>query len=324
MVWRNSWTTIREPVLQALVLAGPLPEHPWPRRIVAVSARAIERFWQHGDLFSSAAISFYALFSLLPLVILFLIGLQVFVPYDLVQRNLGRLFGLTDTDLVLRTIRDAYAQEATLGWIGALTLILAATGVFSSVQVALDRVWECRGRTVHLRFLVGVAAMASSLLIFLAMLMATVFVFRFIRTSIVGEWLGWPRTPPPGTGSALTIATGLAQFVIFWTAYRFLPNVPVRWGDALPGAVAAAVIWHAIAYGLSWYLGTVADYTTLYHSLGVIVALIASVYGLSASFLLGAEFVAQRTRWPEGRGDPTWQQPVHSPIPSGQGSPPTR
>lgn len=324
MPWRHSWTAIREPVVQALVLAGPLPEYPWPRRLVAVSARAVQRFWEHGDLFSSAAISFYALFSLLPLVILFLVGLQVLFSYDQVQRNLGRLFGLTDTDLVLRTIREAYAQEATLGWIGALTLVLAAAGVFSSVQVALDRVWECRGRMVYHRFLVGVVAMAASLLIFLAVLIATVFLFRVIRISIVGEWLGWPRTPPRGTGSALTIATGLAQFVIFWAAYRFLPNVPVRWRDALPGAVVAAAIWHTIASALGWYLGAVAEYTTLYHSLSVIVALIVWVYGLSASFLLGAEFVAQRTRWPQGGGDPAWQQPVRSPIPGGQGSPPAR
>jgi membrane protein len=307
-----------------LVPADPLRDPPWPRRIAAVLVRAVGKFWEHGDLFSSAAISFYALFSLLPLVILFLVGLQLFAPYDVVQRNLGRLFGLTESDLVLRTIREAYAQEATLGWIGAVTLMLAAAGVFSSVQVALDRVWENRGRMVHVRFLIGVLAMALSLLIFLGMLVATIFVFRLVRTSIVGEWFGWPRTPPSGTRDALNIAMALAQFVMFWVAYRFLPNVPVRWRDALPGAVVAAVVWHGIAYGLGWYLGTVTDYTSLYHSLGVVVALTAWVYGLSASFLLGAEFVAQRTLWPQGPADPKWRQPVQAPAPGAQGPPPAR
>jgi membrane protein len=314
MAWRNTWATIiREPVLHTLVPSDPLG---WPRRIVSTWARVLEKFWEHGDLFSSAAISFYALFSLLPLVILFLVGLQVFVPYELVQRNLGRLFGLTESDLVLMTVRDAYAQEATLGWLGAVTLVFAAAGVFSSVQVALDRIWECRGRVVHLRFLVGIMAMTASLVIFLGMLLATVFVFRLIRTSVVGAWLGWPQTPPRGAGNVLAITTWLAQFVIFWTGYRFLPNVPVRWRDALPGALSAALVWHAIAYGLGWYLGTVGDYTTLYHSLGGIVALVLWVYGLSASFLLGGEFVAQRTLWPRGRGDPRWRQPLQGPPPA--------
>jgi membrane protein len=322
MAWRNTWTAIRDPVLGTLAPASSSPELPWTRRTLALFVRAVHKFLEHGDLFSAAAISFYALFSLLPLVILFLVSLQVFFPYAVVHRNLGRLFGLTESNVILQTVQSAYAHQATLGWVGIITLIIAATGVFGALQIALDRIWESRGRVVHLRFLVGVLTMAASLVIFVAMLIGTVYVFRFIRTSVVGEWLGWPRTPPRGTGNALTIATGLAQFSIFWTGYRFLPNVPVRWRDALPGALVAAVIWHAIAYGLSWYLGTVADYSTLYHQLGIIIALLVWVYGLSASFLLGAEFVAQRTLWPQGGGDPRWRQPV--PVPAAQGPPPER
>ncbi len=293
--FKDTWIGIRDPLLRTLSPGDPTPEAPWVRHAAATFMRALQKFWEHGDLFSSAAISFYALFSVLPLVMLFLVALQTIIPYERVEHNLGRLFGLTETDLVLRTVRDAYAQQGALGWLGAITLIFAATGVFTAVQIALDKVWEIRGRGVHVRFLVGVLTMALSLLIFVGMLLATVFVFRFIRSSVIGEWLGWPQTPPRGTGNAWTITTWLAQFGIFWTGYRFLPSARVRWRDALPGALVAAIVWHAIAIALSWYLGTVAEYTSLYHSLGAIVALMVWVYGLCASFLLGAEFVALRT-----------------------------
>ena len=293
---KDAWTMIRAPLLRTLSPAEPGVEAPWINHAAATFLRALQRFWEHGDLFSAAAISYYALFSVLPLVMLFLVALQAIFPYARVEHNIGRLFGLTETDLVLQTIQGAYTQQRALGWIGAVTLIIAATGVFTALQIALDKVWEIRGRGVHVRFLVGVLIMAFSLLIFVGMLLATVFVFRFIRTSVIGEWLGWPHVPPRGTSNALTIATGLAQFGIFWTGYRFLPSAHVRWRDALPGALVAAIVWHTIALGLSWYLGTVAEYATLYHSLGAIVALMVWVYGLSASFLLGAEFVALRTR----------------------------
>lgn len=293
---KETWTVIRRPLLRTLASADPAPEAPWTHHAAATFVRALQKFWEHGDLFSSAAISFYALFSVLPLVMLFLVALQTIIPYERVEHNLGRLFGLTDTDVVLQTVRDAYAHQGALGWIGAVTLIIAATGVFTAVQLALDKVWEIRGRGVHIRFLVGVLTMALSLLIFVGMLLATVFVFRFIRSSVIGEWLGWPQTPPRGAGSAWTITSSLAQFGIFWTGYRFLPSARVRWRDALPGALVAAIVWHAIAVALSWYLSTIAEYTTLYHSLAAIVALMVWVYGLSATFLLGAEFVALRTR----------------------------
>ena len=293
---KETWTALRGPLLRTLAPDNPAPEAPWSHHAAATFLRAFQNFWEHGDLFSSAAISYYALFSVLPLVMLFLVALQTIVPYQRVEHNLGRIFGMTDTNLVLQTVRDAYSHQAALGWIGAVTLILAATGVFTALQLALDRVWEIRrGRGVHVRFLVGVLTMALSLLIFVGMLLATVFVFRFIRTSMIGEWLGWPHTPPRGTGNAWTIATWSAQFGIFWTGYRFLPSARVRWRDALPGALVASLVWHAIAIALGWYLGTVSEYVTLYHSLGAIVALMVWVYGLSASFLLGAEFVALRT-----------------------------
>jgi membrane protein len=277
---------------------------PLPRRVALAFGRAVLGFWRHGDLFSSAAISFSALFSLLPLAILLLVGLQVVFPPAAVTHNIGRLFGgLTERDILLRTIREAYTHHESLGLLGALGLVLAATGVFGAVQVALDRVWECRGRIFHLRFLIGILAMAMTLLVFLGMLVGTVLALRLIRQSELGALLGWPRTPPRGAG-ALGISTTVAQFAIFWIGYRFLPNASVRWRDAWPGALVAAVVWHAIAYGLSWYLARIADLATLYHQLQAIMALLIWVYGLASTFLLGAEFVVQ---WTAGQaGVPPW------------------
>ena len=177
----------------------PIPDRaggPWVKREALILGRAIQNFWRHGDLFSGAAISFYALFSLLPLTLLLLVGLQMIFSSERIMRNMGRLFGLTDTDLILRTVQAAYAQTGSFGWLETITLILAAAGVFGAVQVALDRVWESRGRIFHVRFLIGILSMAGSLLIFLGTLVATATAFRLIRTSGLEGWLGWPVRLP--------------------------------------------------------------------------------------------------------------------------------
>ncbi len=272
-------------------------EHPHTRSAPAAFVRAFDRFWRHGDLFSAAAISYYALFSLLPLAILVLVSLQLIFPADRVVRNMGRLFGgLTDTNIIITTIKAALAQQRSVGLVGIVLLIAAATGVFTAVQQALDRIWECRGRVFHHRWLIGVMTMAMSLLIFLGMMLLTIFVFRLIRTSLVGMWLGWPRTPQPGSGgSALAIATSLAQFGIFWSGYRFLSNAYVRWRDAWPGALIATALWHVISLGLNVYLSRIADFGTLYHQVQAIMTLLVWVYGLVCSFLFGAEFTVQWT-----------------------------
>jgi membrane protein len=277
----------------------PLPPPALPRFGIALR-RAFERFWRHGDLFPAAAISFYAIFSLLPLAILFLVSLQVlFGPAAPIARNIGRIFGgLSDSDILLRTIREAYTQHGRLGWLGGVTLIAAAAGVFGAVQTALNRVWEVPGRHFHLQFLFGVLMMATSLLVFLGMIMLIVMTMRFLRAGEVGMLLGHPRLPRSGPLSGLSISTGVAQFFVFWVGYRLLPNVRIRWRDAWLGAAAAAVLWHIIAIGLGWYLATVADYNTLYHQVQAIMVLLVWVYALACCFLFGAEFVAEWTPYP--------------------------
>ncbi|HEV2281731.1 MAG TPA: YihY/virulence factor BrkB family protein [bacterium] len=274
---------------------------PAVRRAGATFVRAVDRFVRHGDLFPAAAISFYAIFSLLPLAILLLVTLQLIfnLPAATVSKNMGRLFGgLTDTDIVLRTIRDAYTQHARLGWLGAAALVAAAAGVFSAVQVALNRVWEVPGRHFHLQFLLGIVMMATSLLVFLGMLLLIVYTMRFLRFSEVGALLGHPRLPRSGPLSGLSITTAVAQFVVFWVGYRMLPNVRIRWRDAWLGALMGAVLWHIIAIGLGWYLAVVSDYSTLYHQVEAIMVLIIWVYALACCFLFGAEFVAEWTPYP--------------------------
>jgi len=271
------------------------------RRAGLTFVRAVRRFIRHGDLFPAAAISYYAIFSLLPLAILLLVSLQLIfnLPAATLSKNMGRLFGgLTDTDILLRTIRDAYTQHARLGWFGAIALVAAAAGVFSAVQVALNRVWEVPGRHFHLQFLLGVVMMATSLLIFLGMLLLIATTMRFLRVSELGALLGHPRLARSGPTSGLSITTAVAQFVVFWVGYRVMPNVRIRWRDAWLGAVVGAALWHIIAIAVGWYLAVVSDYSTLYHQVQAIMVLIIWVYALACCFLFGAEFVAEWTPYP--------------------------
>jgi membrane protein len=269
------------------------------RRADITFVRAIGRFWRHGDFFPAAAISFYALFSLLPLAILLLVSLQLLASPEVISRNIGRLFGdLTDTNILVTTIRTAYAQHGRLGWFGGIALIGAAAGVFNAVQYALNRVWEVPGRRFHLQFLLGVLMIATSLLVFLGTLLIIAYTMRFLRYGDLGVLLGHPRLPRSGPVSGLSIRSAVAQFAIFWVAYKLLPNVRIRWRDAWLGAVIAALLWHVIVIGIGWYLAYLSDYSTLYNQVQAIMALLVWMYALACCFLFGAEFVAEWTPYP--------------------------
>jgi len=277
------------PTTRPTTAAAPPDPHPG----VLALGRAVSGFWRHGDLFTGAAISFYALFSLLPLTILFGTLINLAFPHAPVDRIFGRLMGdAQHPDILALTVQDAYDHRRSLGWLGSLTLILAAGGVFTAVQIGLDRVFECRGRLMSRRFAVGVLMMIGSLLIFFGVMVGTVFALRLIRISGLAPLLGLPINPRGGGAQVLAVVPAVAQFAIFWVGYRFLPNVRTRWRDTWPGAALAAAIWQITNYGLGWYVARFADYTSLYHSLGVVVALLSWIYALACTFLFGAEFVA--------------------------------
>ena len=263
-----------------------------PPRLGRAFGRAIGGLWTHGDLFSGAAISFYALFSLLPMAVLFAILLGVAFPHARVDRILGRILGgAQHPDILVQTVQEAYSHRGSYGWWGSLTLILSSTGVFGALQVALDRVFECRGRFLPTRVAVGVLMMVGSLLIFIGAMVGTVVAIRLIRFSGLAPLVGVPIAPGPA-GRLAEVFPAFAQFMVFWVGYRFLPNVPVRWREAWPGALIATILWQIINYVVGLYIGRVADYTSLYQSLGVIVALLAWIYALACTFLFGAEIVA--------------------------------
>ena len=266
---------------------------PWLNlsRLGLAFGRAIGGVWTHGDLFSGAAISFYALFSMLPMVILFAIILGAAFPNARVDRILGRLLGGdVHPGILVQTVQEAYDHRGSYGWWGSLTLILSSTGVFGALQIALDRVFECKGRFLAARAAVGALMMIGSLLIFIGVMVGTVLAVRLIRVVGLGPLVGIGITGP--AGQAIAAFPAVAQFAIFWVGYRFLPNVPIRWREAWPGALIATVLWQIISYVLGVYIGRVADYTSLYQSLAVVVALLAWIYTLSCTFLFGAEVVA--------------------------------
>jgi membrane protein len=264
------------------------------QRFLITLVRAGRNFWLHGDLFSGAAISYYSLFSLLPMGILLLLMIQFLFPSQRIEETIAELFGRgANGDILIRTLKDAYEQRESLGWEGGVALILAATGVFGAVQGALDKVWESRGRLLPGRFAVGIFVMTGSLMVFLGAFLMTILVSHLFQFGDLEYVLGLPPIPSLDRSRAVTVTAALAQFGLFVVGYRFLPSVPVKWRDVWPGAILGSVLWQVIGYLLGQYIGGIASYTTLYHSLGVLIALLTWVYALSCTFLFGAEFVAE-------------------------------
>jgi hypothetical protein len=79
-------------------------------------------------------------------------------------------------------------------------------------------------------------------------------------------------------------------FLAFWMIYRIVPNRPVSWGEVLPGAAVAALLWTILRFGFTYYATNVANYDSAFGPLSTGITLLVFLYFASVIVLLGAEF----------------------------------
>jgi membrane protein len=98
----------------------------------------------------------------------------------------------------------------------------------------------------------------------------------------------------PGGETAVWLIGLLAPliliFLAFWIIYRVVPNRPVTWGEVLPGAVVAALLWTVLRFGFTWYATSVANYESAFGPLATGITLLVFLYFAGVIVLLGAEF----------------------------------
>lgn len=249
-----------------------------------------------------AALTYYAFFSLFPLLIL-----AVTITSLLVGEQQARQFIYTNITQVLPGASDLLSDaiDVALGnrtgagvfaIIGLLTLLWSASGAFDALDKAINRAWKSdKYPSFFISKLIGFGMMAALVAVVFASLIisAGLAAGRAVATEILGNVPGedvvWQIV---SFGSTLALV-----FVVFVLMYRVLPRVDVTFKDVWLGSLLASVIWALVKEGFAYYLGSnFANYDAVYGTLGAVVALLTWIYLSSLIILVGAEFTAETAR----------------------------
>ena len=243
-----------------------------------------------------AALAFYTLFSLAPLLLVVIALAGPIVGRDAAQ------------DAVIAQIAQVTGEKAAVGIqalleaagsnddgtfaavAGALTLLVAATTVFGELQVDLNRIWRYRAPKAGglMRFLR--ARLASFLL---------VMTVGLLMLASVGAttWLAWiGRLWFPNAELAMHAGEFAVSFLVltglFAAIYKLLPACRVEWRDVWVGAAVTSALFWIGKLLIALYMAKAAVGST-FGAAGAIVVLIAWVYYSAQVFFLGAEFTRQ-------------------------------
>lgn len=244
-----------------------------------------------------AAISYYTMFSVAPLLVIVIAVAGALFGAEAVQGQIAaQLSGLIGSEGALAVqglIKSASAPSRGLvaGGISIVVLIVGATTVFAELQSALDRIWHVpeRVKPTGLWGILRARVLSFGLILGLAFLLMV----SLIVSAALAALGSWSTGLFPGWEVLLQSINVLVSLgiltLLFAMIFKFMPSAPIGWHDVWIGAAVTAVLFEVGKMLIGLYLGK-SGVNESFAAAGSLVVLLAWVYYAAQIFLLGAEF----------------------------------
>jgi membrane protein len=284
----------------------------------------VAKFFADRGTHLAAMVAYFALLSFVPLVFLAL-ALLGFVhradASDFLVRELSRAFPGSSLKSILSLVHKVQDNATALGAIGAVALLWSSLSLFSALESAFNIVYGRPNRP----FLRGKGLAATVMVGSLVTLFVSL-VIGALGVEVLKQYApGFVRSG--GVAYVVSIAVSLLGVFLFLVAvYRLLPNERLGLGDALPGAIAAAIVLEASFQVLPVFV-RFADVSVTLRVLGGPVILLLWLYVMANVIVLGAElnwWQAQRRTTREHAAPPPSGAPAALPPPPAPPTPPRR
>ncbi len=274
-------------------------------RLVLFCADVVHDFMSQNGPYIAAAISFYTLFAIFPLLLAVISVLSFMIGDNDTEYAAKLVEKITDilpisSDLISREVSTVVKSRTITGVAGILGLLWASTAVFAAIRKGINYLW---GATKPRSFFkerlidIGLAFGAGTIMLFvmfsLPILILIVDIIGLVLIEInFHQDLVWQILT-----ATLYFAITSTIFIMF---YRYLPNTKVRFSDVWAGGLIAAFAFNVSNWGFVWYMRSFpSTYNLVYGSLGAVLALLSWVYVSALIVLVGALITSRYSRYVE-------------------------
>jgi membrane protein len=265
------------------------------RSFLDLVTSAILGWVNDGCLTMGAAIAYYAVFSLAPMLILAIAIAGVVFGREAAQgaiiTQLGGLMGRDGAAAVQAMIESASntGSGTIAAAIGIVTLLLAASGAFGEIQTSLNAIWKAKPpKETTIRGIVRRRLLSLSLVIVVGFLLLV----SLIISTALAALHDYMQQTMPGIGGLLQIANAVVSFavitVLFAMMFKVLPDTRIAWSDVWLGAAVTTALFTIAKFLISLYIGS-SDVASSYGVAGALVVILLWVYYSAQVLLLGAE-----------------------------------
>lgn len=268
---------------------------------LAFCRQVLKGFKNSQGLLLAGAVAYYALLSVVPLLILVVIGLSHFIPQAELLSTLGRYLEWVvpgQSRAIIAELRNFVEHRDVIGLVLGVTMLFFSSLAFAVLEKAMTVIFLHRLKVRHRRFLVSaLLPYAYILCLGLGFLIVTI-VAGMLET--IGQdsvrLFGHEWSLQGFSGVLLYLLGFVGEVFVLTSVYMVMPVGRLVWRHALIGGATAAVLWEITRHLLVWYFSTLSQVSVVYGSLTTSIVVLFSMEIGATLLLLGAQVISEFER----------------------------
>jgi membrane protein len=267
----------------------------------AFAIRTLKGFKANQGLLLAGAVAYYALLSIVPLLILIVIALSHVVDQGELLQTLGRYLEWLipgQSKAIVQELSNFVAHREFIGWVLGITMLFFSSLAFTVLESAMSVIFVHRVSTRKRHYLIS--ALLPYLYILslgVGMLLVTLVAGSLQAIGQESVELFGHRWSLHGVSGVLLYLLGLAgEIFVLTSVYLVMPVGRLRVSHALIGGVTAALLWEITRHVLVWYFATLSQVSVVYGSLTTSIVVLFSLEIGATLLLFGAQVIAEYER----------------------------
>jgi membrane protein len=271
------------------------------RNPLGFALSTLKAFRANQGLLLAGAVAYYALLSIVPLLILSVIALSHWVERNELLSTIARYLEWVvpgQSRALLGELATFLAHRDTVGWVLLGTMLFFSSLAFTVLENAMSVIFHHRVVIKRRHFLVSALIPYGYILCLGVGLLLVTLVTGNLQVLGEGQVRALGRTWSLGmmSGSLLYLLGVAGEVLLIASVYLVMPVGRLSVRHALMGAGVATLLWEITRHLLAWYFSTLSQISTVYGSLTSAIAVLLSLELASTLLLLGAQVISEFER----------------------------
>lgn len=245
----------------------------------------------------SAALAYYTIFSIAPMLILIISLSAIFYARNAIEGSIygeiksfvGNAAALQIQDLIKNatiTRSNVFASGASI-----IALVIGATTIFGEIQDSINIIWSLKAKPKRGWFKIVINRLLSfSIIVSLSFILLVSLIVSTVLDVLVHRLVGlFPGAEVYFARGLNLLITFIIVTLLFSIIFKVLPDAKIKWRDVITGALTTAFLFMLGKFAIGFYLGA-KNIGNIYGAAGSIIIILLWVYYSAIILYFGAAF----------------------------------